>query len=213
MRRRRMRSGRATNIAPSTSTTRDVYLWDSATNKRRALTQTNDVESAPQFTFDETRVTFVRANNVFAIDLANGSITQLTNIVGPDDKGPNVTMWDDAAKKGTASQEYIKAEERKLLDIVDRKAKKREEDEAKRKREHPHQAVQARQEADRRQRAALAGWEDDRPRHQQRIGQGEEDHRSELHHRGRLHRHDSGPREGWRCAAADAHRGGQHSEW
>jgi len=115
----------------------DVFLWDGATGKRRALTLTNDVESTPQFTFDENRVTFVRANNVFAIDLANGSITQLTNIAGPDDKGPNVTMWDDAAKKGTASQEYIKAEERKLLDIVDRKAKKREEDEAKRKREHP----------------------------------------------------------------------------
>ena len=115
----------------------DVYLWDSAAGKRRALTQTNDVESAPQFTFDETRVTFVRANNVFAIDLGNASIVQLTNIVAPDDKGPNVTLWDDAAKKGTASQEYIKAEERKLLDIVDRKAKKREEEEAKRKREHP----------------------------------------------------------------------------
>ena len=115
----------------------DVYLWDSATGKRHALTRTNDVESAPQFTFDETRVTFVRANNVFALDLANGSLVQLTNIVASDDKGPNVTMWDDAAKKGTASQEYIKAEERKLLDIVDRKAKKREEDEAKRKREHP----------------------------------------------------------------------------
>jgi len=115
----------------------DVYLWDSATGKRRALTQTNDVESAPQFTFDENRVTFVRANNVFAIDLANGSLTQLTNIVAPDDKGPNVTLWDDAAKKGTPSQEYIKGEERKLLDIIDRRAKKREEDEAKRKREHP----------------------------------------------------------------------------
>jgi dipeptidyl aminopeptidase/acylaminoacyl peptidase len=115
----------------------DVFLWDAATGKRRALTQTSDVESAPQFTFDETRVTFVRSNNVFAIDLANGSIAQLTNVIAPDDKGPNVTLWDDAAKKGTASQEYIKAEERKLLDIVDRKAKKREEDEAKRKREHP----------------------------------------------------------------------------
>ncbi|MEA2236238.1 MAG: hypothetical protein QOC81_962 [Thermoanaerobaculia bacterium] len=115
----------------------DVFLWDSATGKRRALTQTNDSESSPQFTFDETRVTFVRSNNVFAIDLGNGSLTQLTNIAGPDDKGPNVTMWDDAAKKGTASQEYIKGEERKLLDIIERKAKKREEDEAKRKREHP----------------------------------------------------------------------------
>ena len=33
----------------------DVYLWDSAAGKRRALTQTNDAESAPQFTFDEMR--------------------------------------------------------------------------------------------------------------------------------------------------------------
>ena len=115
----------------------DVFLWDAAIGRRRALTQTNDTESSPQFTFDENRVTFVRANNVFAIDLASGSLMQLTNIVAPDDKGPNVMLWDDAAKKGTASQEYIKGEERKLLDIVDRRAKKREEEEAKKKREHP----------------------------------------------------------------------------
>jgi dipeptidyl aminopeptidase/acylaminoacyl peptidase len=115
----------------------DIFLWDAATGRRQALTQTNDVESAPQFTFDESRVTFVRANNVFAIGIADGSLTQLTNIVAPDDKGPNVAVWDDAAKKGTASQEYIKGEERKLLDIVDRRAKKREEEEAKRKKEHP----------------------------------------------------------------------------
>ncbi|HSY47346.1 MAG TPA: prolyl oligopeptidase family serine peptidase [Thermoanaerobaculia bacterium] len=115
----------------------DIFFWDAATGKRRPLTLTSDIESSPQFTFDEARVTFVRANNVFAIDLSAGSLIQLTNVVGPDDKGPNVTLWDDAAKKGTASQEYIKGEERKLLDIVDRRAKKREEEEAKRKREHP----------------------------------------------------------------------------
>jgi len=113
----------------------DVFLWDAATGKRRALTQTTDSESSPHFTFDEKRVTFVRANNVFALDLASGELAQLTNVAGPEDKGPNVTMWDD--KKGTASQEYVKAEERKLLDIVERRAKKREEDEAKRKKEHP----------------------------------------------------------------------------
>jgi dipeptidyl aminopeptidase/acylaminoacyl peptidase len=176
----------------------DVYLWDSAAGKRRALTQTNDVESAPQFTFDETRVTFVRANNVFAIDLANGSIAQLTNIVAPDDKGPNVTLWDDAAKKGTASQEYIKAEERKLLDIVDRKAKKREEDEAKRKR---------------RERASVAQWQDHRPGHQQRVGESEENDRSELHHRGRVHGDDSEQGEGWRCPAAVADCCREHRQW
>ncbi|HEX9492745.1 MAG TPA: DPP IV N-terminal domain-containing protein, partial [Thermoanaerobaculia bacterium] len=110
----------------------DIFLWD---GKRQALTQTTDIESAPHFTFDEQRVTFVRDNNLFAISLRDGSIAQLTNVAGPDDKGPNVTLWDD--KKGNDSQEYIKREERKLLAIVDERARKREEDEAKKKKEHP----------------------------------------------------------------------------
>lgn len=111
----------------------DIYLWSAG--RRRALTQTTDTESAPHFSFDEQQVTFLRSNNLYAISLRDGSIVQLTNIAGPDDKGSNVTLWDD--KKGTESQEFIKAEERKLLSIVEQRARKREEDEAKRKREHP----------------------------------------------------------------------------
>ena len=113
----------------------DVYLWE--TGKRRALTQTTDVESAPHFTFDEQHVTFVRNNNVYELSLRDGSLVQLTNVAGPEDKGPNVTLWDDKDKKGTASQEYVKAEERKLLNIVDERVRKREEEEAKKKKEHP----------------------------------------------------------------------------
>ena len=108
----------------------DIFLW--ADGKRRALTQTTDAESGPQWTFDEKGVTFIRANNVFDIDLGSGEVVQLTNLVAPDDKNP---LWNP--EKGTESQEYIKKEERKLLDVVDRRAKKREEDEAKRKKEHP----------------------------------------------------------------------------
>jgi dipeptidyl aminopeptidase/acylaminoacyl peptidase len=111
----------------------DIYIW--ANGKRRALTQTTDTESAPHFTFDEQRVTFLRNNNLYSMSLKDGAIVQLTNVAGPDDKGPNVTMWDD--KKGTDSQEWIKGEERKLLAVIDERATKREEDEAKRKREHP----------------------------------------------------------------------------
>src|SRR5437763_1086148 len=108
----------------------DIYLW--ADGKRRTLTETNDVESAPQWTYDEKRVTFVRANNVYAIDLGSGAVEQLTNIAGPDDKNP---PWNP--EQGTESQEYVKKEERKLLDVVERRAKQREEDEAKKKKEHP----------------------------------------------------------------------------
>src|SRR5436190_1637541 len=109
----------------------DDLRW-SPDGKRRALTQTTDAESGPQWTFDEKRVTFIRANNVYAADLASGGMEQLTNLVAPDDKNP---LWDPP--KGTDSQEYLKKEERKLLDIIDRRATKREEDEAKKKKEHP----------------------------------------------------------------------------
>jgi hypothetical protein len=96
----------------------DIFLWEGG--KRRAITRTTDGESSPHFTFDEKHVTFVRGNNVFLVDLGDGETTQLTNVAGPDDKGPNVTLWDDN-KKGTESQEFVKKEERELLDVVARR--------------------------------------------------------------------------------------------
>lgn len=108
----------------------DIFVWENG--HRRALTQTNDAETGPQWTYDEKRVTFIRANNVYAIDLADGMVQQLTNIAGPEDKNP---LWNP--EKGTDSQEVLKKEERKLLDVIERRAKKREEDEAKRKKDHP----------------------------------------------------------------------------
>src|SRR5581483_4477770 len=111
----------------------DIYLWEGG--KRRAITRTAEAESSPHFTFDEQHVTFVRDNNLFEVSLRDGSVAQRTNVVGPEDKGPNVTLWEE--KKGTASQEYIKTEERTLLAVVDERARKREDDEAKKKKEHP----------------------------------------------------------------------------
>ena len=110
----------------------DVSLYDSAAGKRRNLTNTIVVESNPRFTRDERHVSFVRDNNLFVVSLDDASTAQVTNITGPDEKQP---LWDD--KKGTDSQEYIKGEERKLLDVIERRAKKREEEEAKKKKEHP----------------------------------------------------------------------------
>src|SRR5205814_2298417 len=71
----------------------DVILWD---GKHRNLTNTNDAESNARFTRDERHVTFVRNNNLFVASLEDGSIEQVTNIVGPDEKTP---LWDD--KQGT----------------------------------------------------------------------------------------------------------------
>jgi dipeptidyl aminopeptidase/acylaminoacyl peptidase len=113
----------------------DVFLYESAAGRRRNLTSTTAAESNPRFTRDERHVTYVRGNNLFVQSLDDGSVEQVTNIVTSDEKGPNVSLWEE--KKETASQQYLRAEERKLLEVIARRAAKREADEAKKKLAHP----------------------------------------------------------------------------
>ncbi len=113
----------------------DVYLYDRDAKRRRALTDTNDSESDARFTHDETRVTFVRANNLFALSLRDGSLIQMTNIVSGDDKGPHVTLFDDESKGKTASQKWVAEDAKKLSDVVARRAAEKKEDDAERKAE------------------------------------------------------------------------------
>ncbi len=103
----------------------DIFLYDHTKNERRQLTKTTDGEGNPHFTKDQKHVYFTRQNNLYTLSLTDGTLVQITDIrtgAAPDDK-----------KKGTDSQEFIKKEERELLDAVKEKAQYREEQEAKRK--------------------------------------------------------------------------------
>ncbi|HET7434219.1 MAG TPA: prolyl oligopeptidase family serine peptidase [Thermoanaerobaculia bacterium] len=110
----------------------DVYLYDSAAGKRRALTSTNETESHPRFTRDEQHVAFVRGNNLYVLSLIDASLVQRTNILGPNDKSP---LWDE--KEKSDSQSWIEGEEKKLIDVVARRSAKKEKDEKERKEEKP----------------------------------------------------------------------------
>jgi dipeptidyl aminopeptidase/acylaminoacyl peptidase len=113
----------------------DVVLYDSAAKRRRALTQTNDAESRARFTHDEQSVTFVRGNNLYVLSLADGTVVQKTNIVGANEKGPHVTLFDEEHKDRTESQKWVAEEAKKLSDVVARRHAERKEEEAKRKAE------------------------------------------------------------------------------
>jgi dipeptidyl aminopeptidase/acylaminoacyl peptidase len=123
----------------------DVFVYDHAQGRRRQLTKTADVESAPRFTEDGKRVTFQRSNNLYVLSLADASIEQLTDIRPPGAASPGraaggAASFDDDDKKGTESQEFLKKEERELLEVIRERAKKREEDRAKRRKENPRKA-------------------------------------------------------------------------
>jgi len=58
----------------------DVFLVDVKTGKTKRITQTTDSESGAQFSFNDTKIVFTRAMNLYAWDIASGETMQLTNI-------------------------------------------------------------------------------------------------------------------------------------
>ncbi|MEK6286301.1 MAG: prolyl oligopeptidase family serine peptidase [Acidobacteriota bacterium] len=142
----------------------DVFVYDNAANQRRQITATNDAESNAHFTRGQKHVYFTRANNLYVMSLETGSLVQMTDITtggaaaplpvagvgggfgqgqGRGQGGGQAAQRDTAAQqKGTDSQEYLKKEERDLLDVIKRRAEKREQDEEKRKRERPRKPFQ-----------------------------------------------------------------------
>ena len=110
----------------------DIFLYDATTGQTKQLTKTSDPETHPHFTHDGKRVAFTRASNLYVMSLDTGAIEEMTDIRAA---GSPPAPGED--KKGTASQEYLKKEEKGLLEVVRERAAKREEEEAKRKRENP----------------------------------------------------------------------------
>src|SRR5437016_4235812 len=106
----------------------DIFIYDHAKGARRQITRTVDAETSVHFTFDHKRIYFTRQNNLYVMSLDGGSLEQLTDIrLGGGAAAPSATP------KGTDSQEYLKKEERALLDAVRERAEQREEQEKKRK--------------------------------------------------------------------------------
>ena len=105
----------------------DIFLYDHAKNERRQIIATVEGENTPRFTADQKHVLFVRQNNLYRMSLDGGALTQLTDIRTGGGAPP------DSPPKGTDSQEYLKKEERALLEVVRERAQNREEQEAKRK--------------------------------------------------------------------------------
>src|SRR6266849_8233551 len=105
----------------------DVFIYDHVKNRRRQITRTVDAETNAHFTFDQKHIYFTRLNNLYVMALDGGSLEQLTDIRIGGGAAPS------AIPKGTDSQEYLKKEERALLDAVRERAEQREEQEKKRK--------------------------------------------------------------------------------
>ena len=129
----------------------DVFLYDNTSGQTRQLTRTTEVESNPRFLRDGKRIALTRGNNLYVLSLEDGSLVQMTDIRsegapaagapaggGRGGRGgaPSPT---GQAQPGTPSQEFLKKEEKDLLEVIRERAARREEEEARRKKENPRQ--------------------------------------------------------------------------
>src|SRR5437868_6342678 len=96
----------------------DVFIYDHAKGSRRQITKTVDAETNAHFTFDQKHIYFTRLSNLYVMSLDGGSLEQLTDIRA----GGGPPAASASPPKGTDSQEYLKKEERALLDAVRERA-------------------------------------------------------------------------------------------
>ncbi len=141
----------------------DIFLYDHTKNERRQLVSTTEGENSPRFAGDQKHIYFTRQNNLYSMALDGGGLVQLTDIRagggapepaaaqrglgggggfggGQRQGGGGGAATGGGAQAGQApptqtgtSQEFLKKEERELLEAVRERAKNREEQEAKRK--------------------------------------------------------------------------------
>src|SRR5690349_15169657 len=108
----------------------NVFLYDHVKRERRTLIKTSEAELNPHFTFDQKSIYFTRQNNLYVMSIDGSSLEQLTDIRIPSSPSSAIT---GSLPQSNDGQEFLKKEERTLLDAVRERAEQREEQEAKRK--------------------------------------------------------------------------------
>jgi dipeptidyl aminopeptidase/acylaminoacyl peptidase len=140
----------------------DIFVYDNATGKTRQVTKTSDAESNPRFLPGGKRISFTRANNLYVLSLEDGALTQMTEIRSEAAPAPGAASATGGRggrggaatptaagqpTRGTDSQEWMKKEQKDLLEVIRERAARREQEEARRKQEDPRKpfTLQARQ--------------------------------------------------------------------
>jgi dipeptidyl aminopeptidase/acylaminoacyl peptidase len=138
----------------------DLFLLDNTTGKIQQITKTTEAEANPHFLPDGKRIWFTRGGQIYVLSLENGSLVQMSDIraagaaatpaaptggrgggggrgQGQGARGGGRGGAGGAGEQstGSASQDYLKNEQKELLAIVKERAEAREEADARRKAE------------------------------------------------------------------------------
>jgi dipeptidyl aminopeptidase/acylaminoacyl peptidase len=127
----------------------DIWLSDLKTGKVQQLTSTTDRESNPSFSGDESKVLFLRGDNLYSLKLNGSELVQLTNFVrssatatSPPSPGRRGGQGagrrnEQATVSGTEQDRWLKSEQLELFDIIKVKDKDKKLDSIERKEFEP----------------------------------------------------------------------------
>ena len=97
----------------------DIYLVDAKSNQSKRITQTQEPESNPVFSFNDTKIVYSRNQNLYAWDISNGTTLQLTNLQ-KGNKPP-----DENSVKLNSQEDWLKQDQLQWMQVLkSRKEKK-----------------------------------------------------------------------------------------
>lgn len=103
----------------------DIYLLEIKTGKTTRITNTKAVEYDPAFSFGSKQVVFRQNRDLYGWDKASGLISQLTSF----ETGSKPADKDDS-KSGNQEEQFLKAQQLELMQVVRDKKTKRDAAEA-----------------------------------------------------------------------------------
>ncbi len=111
----------------------DIFLTEGKTNRTRRITQTTEIETAPRFSFHETKVVYNRNQNLYAWDINSGETEQLTNLRGSEGvttTGRSSTSTSTRATTSNIQEEWLRNDQLNYFEVLRQRKEKRESTEA-----------------------------------------------------------------------------------
>ena len=101
----------------------DIFYTEIKTGRTKRITQTAEVESNPQFSFNDSKIVYTRNQNLYTWDIASGEIVQLTNL--QTGSQPRITT-----APGTAQEEWLKNDQLAHFEVLKLRKEKRDKADA-----------------------------------------------------------------------------------
>jgi len=110
----------------------DIFYTDLKTGKTKGVTETTEVETNPQFSFNGSRIVYNRGQNLFAWNIATGETQQLTNLKAGSTPAAPATPATTQTTAGNVNQQeaWLKKDQLQYFEVLRTRKEKKDKADA-----------------------------------------------------------------------------------